>query len=527
MAAIITDYLRINNARSFIEDIRDSDQSYYTFVGLPNSSELSSNWDNNPISPKDSFSENNDIWDTIIALKKISPDDIRPVVRRIPWESGTIYDAYRHDISRENLSSPSNKTSLYSSNYYVINKDFRVYICLNNGVDPENPNGKPSLDQPTFTDLEPKEAGTSGDGYIWKYLYTINPNDIIKFDSLNFIPLPIDWSTNQDYSPVRNNALSSGQLKQIFIKDRGTLVGPPNTTYTNVPINGDGIGAKCTIVINNDSKVENIVVSQGGSGYTFGTVDLISGAVPTGSSPPLFDVIIPPPNGHGYDIYKELGATNVLIYSRIENNEENPDFVTGTKVSRIGIIKNPLEYNASTILVDDRVSSLGAIKLIGLSPNQDDYKITRFDANTIITQTVGTGVTAVGRVVSYDNQTGVLKYWKDKTLCGFNTDGTRNPNPTYGFADNKFTSNLSAGGNLKIVGGSNDLYIDSGFGQTNNPGISTVINNKTYYLGQNFIGGLADPEVEKYSGDIIYVDNRPAITRSVNQREDIKVVLQF
>ena len=24
---------------------------------------------------------------------------------------------------------------------------------------------------PTFTDLEPKAAGTSGDGYIWKYLY--------------------------------------------------------------------------------------------------------------------------------------------------------------------------------------------------------------------------------------------------------------------------------------------------------------------------------------------------------------------
>jgi hypothetical protein len=337
----------------------------------------------------------------------------------------------------------------------------------------------------------------------------------------------MSWESSSEYTNIRNNALSSGQLKTIFIKDRGLLVGPPNTTYTNVPISGDGEGAECTIVVNNDAKVESITVSKGGSGYTFGTVDLIRGSVPLGASSPKFDVIIPPTNGHGYDIYRELGSTNVLLYSRIENDVQNPDFTTGTKISRIGIIKNPLAYNSSTILTDDRVSSLDSIKLVGLAPNQDDYKITRYEPNSIIRQTIGTGVTAVGRVLSYDAQTGVLKYWQDRSIVGFNTDGTLNDRPTYGLSINKFTSNLSEGGDLKIIGGSNDLYIDSGFGQNNNPGISTVINNKTYYLGQNFVGGVALPEVEKYSGNIIYVDNRPAITRSVNQREDIKVVLQF
>jgi DUF2075 family protein len=38
---------------------------------------------------------------------------------------------------------------------------------------------------------------------------------------------------------------------------------------------------------------------------------------------------------------------------------------------------------------------------------------------------------------------------------------------------------------------------------------------------------FVDPEVKKYSGNIIYVDNRPSITRSSNQKEDIKVILQF
>ena len=42
-----------------------------------------------------------------------------------------------------------------------------------------------------------------------------------------------------------------------------------------------------------------------------------------------------------------------------------------------------------------------------------------------------------------------------------------------------------------------------------------------------FAQGLANPEVEKYSGDIIYVDNRAAVTRSSQQKEDIKIVLEF
>ena len=69
--------------------------------------------------------------------------------------------------------------------------------------------------------------------------------------------------------------------------------------------------------------------------------------------------------------------------------------------------------------------------------------------------------------------------------------------------------------------GSN-LAIDTSF-----TGVSTVINNRTYYLGQEFTSGVASPEVQKYSGNVVYVDNRPSITRSTNQKEDIKVILQF
>jgi hypothetical protein len=140
-----------------------------------------------------------------------------------------------------------------------MNSDYRVYVCLYNGADPENNFiGSPSLDEPTFTDLEPRGAGSSGDGYIWKYLYTISPSQAIKFDSTNYIPVPSDWYTNTKDAPIRDNAANSGQLKVVTIRNRGVGIGTANRTYTRVPIKGDGNGAEATIVINNDSKVESI-----------------------------------------------------------------------------------------------------------------------------------------------------------------------------------------------------------------------------------------------------------------------------
>jgi hypothetical protein len=517
MAAIITDQLRILNAKNFVATATSSSNSYYVFVGLPNATNYSSTWDLNPPAPKDNFDQENDYWDTAIALKKLNSSDVQQVIKKVTWSSGTTYDMYRHDISATNTSKPSGATNLYSANYYVLNSDYKVYICLQNGTDPENPEGRPSLDEPTFTDLEPRSAGNSGDGYIWKYLYTIKPSDIVKFDSINFMPVPKDWYTNTTDSAVRNNAATSGQLKIITVTSRGVGIGTANKTYTKVPIKGDGSGAEATIVINNDSKVESITISKGGSGYTYGTVDLVAGNIPTATTDPIFNVIIPPKGGHGADIYRELGASNVLIYSRIENDAQNPDFITGNQIARVGVVENPQAYSSTSLLTDSKASAVYALKLVG-----SGYSSATFTADSRFTQTIGIGSTAVGRVVSYDQTTGVLKYWQDRSLVGFNTDGTQNASPTYGFRLHAFTANPGTGGTTFISGGSVSLSIDTNF-----TGLSTSINSKTYYLGQNFTNGVSNPEVKKYSGNIIYVDNRPSITRSSNQKEDIKVILQF
>ena len=516
MAAIITDQIRILNAKNFVAGVSTSTNSYYSFVGLTDPTAIQSDWDDDPPSPIDNFTNHNDFWDTAIALKKINSSDVKQVVKKNSWTSGTTYDYYRSDYSITNPPKHAQGTSLYSSNYFVLNSDFRVYICLKNGTSPEQPDGKPSLDEPTFTDLEPKSAGTSGDGYIWKYLYTIKPSELVKFDSTEYMPVPSDWATGSDNSSVRDNAVDGG-IKVVVIQNRGVGLGTANRTYTRVPIKGDGSGAECTVVVNADQQIGSVDITNQGSGYTFGTVDIVAGGLPRPDSYPQLDVIIPPTGGHGSDVYKELGATNALVYSRIENDSENPDFITGNQIARIGILENPKAFGSSSTLTLDKASAAYAMRLTGTG-----YSSATFTADAIITQTTGTGVTAIGKVISYEQTTGVLKYWQDRTMAGFTTVGAATTTPIYGFNADRFTADISAGGSVNITGGSISLGINTSF-----DGLSTSINNKTYYLGQTFTSGLSNPEVKKYSGNMLYIDHRPAITRSSNQKEDIKVILQF
>ena len=91
------------------------------------------------------------------------------------------------------------------------------------------------------------------------------------------------------------------------------------------------------------------------------------------------------------------------------------------------------------------------------------YSSATFTADSFITQTIGTGVTAVGRVVNYEQTTGVLKYWQDRTLAGFNTVGTAQTNPQYGYTLNRFSDSVSGNGSIEIVGTTSGLNIATTF----------------------------------------------------------------
>lgn len=513
MAAVVTDQFRISNASNFVDSVLSEENSYYVFMGLSNPGSSgdpigfgrSTTWDDspsNPPTPVDNLEYLSHYRDTSLFGKKINSANIRRVIRKVTWTANTRYDMYRHDYSVRNLSPNSQSARLYDSNYYVINSDFRVYICLYNGSSGTNVNGNSSKHEPTFTDLEPAAAGDD-DGYIWKYLFTISPSDIIKFDSTEYIVLPNDWSTSTDFQiqSVResgDSSVNNNQIKTVYIENGGS--GYDSRTYNII---GDGTGGQVSITCNSSGTIESATVVSGGSGYTFGIVDLErTGTI---SNPAKLIPIIPPSKGHGFDIYKELGADKVLIYARFDDSSR--DFPTDTKFAQVGILKNPNKYSSSEIFTSNTFNSLYSVKLSSITSTPV--------IGAEITQSV-TGGNATGYVASYDSETKVLKYYQDRSLYFSNNDDQTDANDV-----------SSKGRVLDFESSDSDITPYGGSIDTNFSGITTTVGSKQINLGVSFTNGIADPEINKSTGDIIYIDNRSLVTRDSRQKEDIKIILEF
>ena len=512
MAAVVTDQFRILNASNFIDSVLDENNSYYVFLGLPNSSAVgfgrTSDWStatSGPPSPTDNFQYLTHYRDTGVFGKRVTGTNIRRVIRKVQWTTNTAYDMYRHDYSSSNTTPNSGTSRLYDSNYYVINSDFRVYVCIDNGSSGSNLKGGRSKFEPTSTDLQPFTAGS--DGYTWKYLFSISPSDVIKFDSTEYIVLPNDWSTSTDsqIQSVReagDSETNNNQIKKVYIKSAG--LGYTASTYD---ILGDGTGGKVEVTVDANGAITSTNVTTGGKGYTFGIVDLErTGTI---SSAANLIPIIPPSRGHGYDIYSELGADRVLVYARFDDSTK--DFPVDTKFAQVGIVKNPKEYTssgfASTNFTGSTYSSLGALKLSSTytgTPTVGE-KVTQEQSSTEI---------AKGWVASYDSDTKVLKYFKDRSL--FLTDGVNQEDRTTIGVDSKVVEFNNT--DSIVFTTATQTSVASGFTGSSENGTS---------LGVNFTGGLADPEINKKTGDIIYIDNRPEVERNLRQKEDVKIILEF
>jgi len=258
-------------------------------------------------------------------------------------------------------------------------------------------------------------------------------------------------------------------------------------------------------------KIVSATVTSGGSGYTFGKVviDEVNGIGAGTGTGAAIDVIIPPDTGHGSSPGKELGGYRVMINTKFTYDEGSGDFPTDNDYRRIGLVINPYQYG--TIELTSAIT-LSATKAVIFSPTFNG----QFQTDEIITQSRTVGgqqVTARGRVISWNNTTKVLKYYQNRI------DGV--------FPE--ITGNLTEfeGGNA-VTGSTSGTSADPDINFPVVSGISTrVINNTEYDLGMSFTNGYAKSEIEPNSGEIIYIDNRGAISRAGDQIEDIKIVIEF
>ena len=152
----------------------------------------------------------------------------------------------------------------------------------------------------------------------------------------------------------------------------------------NVPIIGDGDGGLLSITVNG-GVIESTLLANGGTGYTYGLIRFEPGVEDSGGtkinagSGASFEVVIPPKGGHGSDIYRELGGFRIMVHSRFDNNVNDvPDYIIGNDFSRVGIVKNPIQFGGTDLLNSTTATNLSALKLrpadnSGISTSSVDY----------------------------------------------------------------------------------------------------------------------------------------------------------
>lgn len=513
--------LNYGNAQQFVDAVENNQTNLYVYIGRPQE------WadDDNPPTVTDNILDEYKVWHDMTAMKRVIGQDVTLGFKRINWVSGTVYNEYADDVDLESL------------NFYVYTDEQKVYKCISNN------NGAQSTTKPTHTTAD---ITKTIDGYKWKYMFTISDSLVRKFAVGNFLPISRDDTVvNQavvgsiDELRVQtagtgytaNASISSGTEIPIFVYGDGienatatcniTTIGGviqsatidsggsdyPYAPESNIPVmirqvssNGAIETAFGVATTDPDGQVSNLSVVIGGSNYTNGTAIIVQsscwGYAETNSSgvitnvevatgragsgfrvaratvvgqsvtPAVVRPIISPFRGHGASPERELFAKYVLLNLNFAYDEGQGDFTIQNDFRTIGLIENPLVYGTTTPATARTLNAKPTLKISNISGT--------FSEDDIIY-----GQTSGAKGIHVDiKDSDLLRYIKD--------DNTLSNNIDFGLE-----SILSASGASAVI--------------------IEIIN----------------PEVEPYSGDILFINNRTPIDRTSDQIETITLVLEY
>ena len=208
MARIITNDFRVDNARSFYNSFQSNKTSMLTqfqteleTYNANNSLALSntdidyitdlvstnldldypektyyifaSSLDNDADITNSNYDKREFLRRTIFG-SKIAIDDIRYMLGKNDWNSGTIYDSY--DDTKDNASSNVYVTVLDGT---IGESPYRIYKCIS------NMHGGESTSMPTGTETVEFQLE---DGYIWKFMFEVSAVEYSKYDTTRSLP---------------------------------------------------------------------------------------------------------------------------------------------------------------------------------------------------------------------------------------------------------------------------------------------------------------------------------------------------
>lgn len=541
MTAIVTNKFRFANLRRAKRRLDAGTDQLYLTIGR------SESWadDNNPPTPNLDYDDELKAREAIQGAKKIV--DIAYCAPRYNWVAGNTYVAY-----------DDTDPDLHTKAYYVLNTtNFNVYLCVKAG--PGASTVEPVGVDDNGTGLEADRGDTlpaqnTADGYVWKFMYTISASQAAKFLTSDFMPVFRDANVaanaipgaihnikvtaggsgytsatvvitgfEYDGTPITSDAgnhelaaatavINGGVIERINMTDVGK-----GYAYAVVTITGDGTGATARAIISPPAEgreIKSIEIVNGGAGYTNGSLPLtIDGdgyngtatatvvsnaidsivvntagynynqatAIPTEDGSTDAELIVKftaPRGGFGYDPTVDMNAYYMMVNVLLEG-DENPtegfqgDFIVTNDYRQLLLLANPLTHDTDQEAFTDTTGMALNHHVVqsGGTWNPDDIVV---------------GATSGAKCVIdyYDSNTNKLYYHQTASLTGYGS-----------FQDGE-TLNQSVGtssGAISATGGS-----------------------------ANKLG-----EFDRFSGQILYIENRTAVSRQLDQTEDIKLVVQF
>lgn len=522
MSSYTSKKLRVGTATQFIDSFEPTSVSGvgYIYIArhLPWANEA------NPDIATDTPVSERDIWNNMIAAKKITSNDVEYVIPKYVWTANVHYCQYDDTITLDDMLTSNVSQNLYP--IYVMNSENNVYKCLSNNV------SAITSEEPVGDNLTNDGIIKTSDGYIWKYLYNINISN--KFLTNNWIPAPT--STEDLEYDGSSLATIDGEITTIVVTDGGSgyvdsnvevssfsaacsvltvsaTVDIANTIFVNMGVSGNGIvgdtyitavdiaarkinlsyatstagggssnlvSISTRVVIDGDgssaialptivnTSIQKIELTNYGADYSWTNVKIYGSA--TVSNTATARAIIAPKFGHGYNSAKELGAHNVMIAIKMGevDTTEGGIISANTDFRQYGLLRNPYKYGQST-------------------------EVLYSNANTAISQTHDVTLIA-GSLYDID------EYVYQGNVA----------NPTFsGYVDTQ-TSNVIKLTNVRGI-----------------ISIGTVLKGSNTNPTGRTVFSIDYPEFEPYSGDILYDENIEAVQRTDGQAENIKFVVKF
>ena len=411
--------------------------------------------ESDPDQPTDDQKYIKSFFKNIFVAKQITSNDISPVIQRINWTTNTIYDYYQDDINMFELDSEG----MFVKNFYIKNRYDQVFKCLWNNNNMES-TSEPFFQPGTYNS---NNIYAGDDGYMWKYMYTVDVGIKTKFMDASWLPVPVGQNTPGPVFDNNGNQIGAwaGNIDVINVLHGGSGYNPDLAPIT-VSIVGDGTGATASVEVT-AGVITRVFVTNPGINYSYANVTIVttlgSGAVITAPISPI--------GGHGFDPVSELGCSSVMFTAEF-NGDEGGLVPIDIDYRQIGLLANPCTItswpNPAGGLIYKCTTDLVVAPGFGVYTNDEIvYQGTSLETASF-----------VAHVVSFDTASNVVKL--------INITGTLTTNsPVFG------TTSKTA---------------------------RTLLNYST-------------PELLPFSGYLSYIENRQSIERSVDGIEQFKFVLGY